>query len=229
MAQKGKTKLRDLGKRKESSRAEVKARVNAATQKGQRRLYKSLRLKQKAANERMRQLERAGINSPAYQALQGKLEILGKQKKGDRGRRFSETGKATYNEMQLQMKMLDEFLNQDTSTLKGARSYYDEVWASANANNNLAAAGITREQWFKFWESMPDKKKDHTYGSDVIVTIVQAYAMKNGSLENEGKMSIEDIASAIQDSENYKAAYTSIGLGYKDMRAAKSLGTLSEG
>lgn len=229
MAQKGKTKLRDLGKRKESSRAEVKARVNAATQKGQRRLYKSLRLKQKAANERMRQLERAGINSPAYQALQGKLEILGKQKKGDRGRRFSETGKATYNEMQLQMKMLDEFLNQDTSTLKGARTYYDEVWASANANNNLAAAGITREQWFKFWESMPDKKKDRAYGSDVIVTIVQAYAMKNGSLENEGKMSIEDIASAIQDSENYKAAYTSIGLGYKDMRAAKSLGTLSGG
>lgn len=224
MAKKGKAQFRDLGIRK--SKAELVARAQKASGTGLRRSYKSLRLKQKAANERMRQLEKAGINSPAYQAIQAKLEILGRQKKGVRGRRFSETGKATYNEMEIQMKILDEFLGQDTSTLTGAREYYDDVWSSANSNNKLEAAGITREQWFDFWENMPAKKKDRLLGSEQYVTIIQAYAMKNGNLEAEDKLSIEDIAEYLSSSETVKGAYESIGLTYKDMRKARRLGAL---
>ena len=185
------------------------------------RLYKELRLKEKAANERMRQLEKAGINSPAYQAVQAKLEVLGKQTKGNRGRRFSETGKATYNEMETLDKILNEFLYESkTSTLKGAREHQRDVWETANKNNQLAAAGISRDDWLKFWESMPDKK-DRLYGSSQIVAMVRAYSMKNGKLEDDDKMTMQEIAEEIQASKNLKDAYKKIGITYKDAQNAR--------
>ena len=185
------------------------------------RFYKELRLKEKAANERMRQLERAGIMSPAYQAVQAKLEVLGKAGKGNRGRRFSETGKATYNEMETLDKILNEFLYENkTSTIKGARQYERDVWETANKNQELAKAGITRDDWLKFWENMPDRK-DRLYGSTQIVAMVRAYSMKNGKLDDENKLSMEEIADEIQSSKNLKNAYKSLGLTYGEVRAAR--------
>lgn len=185
------------------------------------RFYNELRLKEKAANERMRQLEKSGIQSPAYQAVQAKLEILGKSTKGSRGRRFSETGKATYNEMEILDKILNEFLyEQSTSTVKGAKEYMDDVWNTANENNKLSDAGISRKEWLDFWESMPDKK-ERLYGSTQIVAIVRAYSMKNGQLEDENKMSMQEIADEIQSSKNLKSAYASLGLSYKEVQSAK--------
>lgn len=170
---------------------------------GNKRLYQDLRLKQKRANERMRQLEIAQIESPAYRAVQAKLEILGKQRKGARGRRFSETGRATYNEMEVQLKILNEFLGQETSTIRGAKDYYDRVWETANKGDKLTSAGITREQWFDFWDSMPDKKKDRMFYSQQ-VKIFKSFMRKNGQLVDEGKITVEQIADAIQDSKNLK-------------------------
>lgn len=185
------------------------------------RLYKELRLKEKAANERMRQLERAGIQSPAYQAVQAKLEVLGKQTKGSRGRRFSETGKATYNEMEILDKILNDFLyGQETSTVSGARKYQKEVWESANKNNKLSQAGISRDDWLKFWESMPDKK-ERLYGSSQIVAMIRAYSIKNAKLVDEDKMSMEEIAQEIQASKNLKNAYKQLGLSYSDVNKAR--------
>lgn len=214
-------------KRKQETRKNVKKiRAQKAATQGNKRFYQELRLKQKRANERMRQLELQDIESPAYQAVQAQLEILGKQRKGSRGRRFSETGKATYNEMELQMKMLDDFLNAQTSTLTGAKSYYDDVWNTADKNNHLSAAGITRDQWLKFWENMPQKKKDRMYGSGTLVRLLQAYTMKNGKLEPENRMSVEEIAEAIQESESEKDAYAKLGINFKDVSKARKLGAL---
>ena len=185
------------------------------------RYFRDLRLKEKAANERMRQLEKAGIQSPAYQAVQAKLEVLGKQTKGNRGRRFSESGKATYNEMETLNKILNEFLYESkTSTLKGAREYQNDVWESANKNNKLASAGITRDEWLKFWENMPDKK-DRIYGSAQYVAMIRAYSMKNGKLDDENKMSMQEIAEEIEASKNLKDAYKKIGVTYKDVQNAR--------
>ena len=185
------------------------------------RFYKELRLKEKAANERMRQLEKLDMNSPAYQAVQAKLEILGKQTKGNRGRRFSETGKATYNEMEILNKILDEFLyEQKTSTVQGAKEYERDVWESANENNKLAEAGISRNDWLDFWASMPDKK-ERLYGSNQIVAIVRAYSMKNGKLSDNDKMSMQEIADEIQASKNLKSAYNQLGLTYKEVQSAR--------
>ena len=191
-----------------------------ASEHGNKRLYADLRLKEKAANERMRQLEKAGINSPAYQAIQAKLEVLGKRTKGDRGRRFSETGKATYNEKEILNKILDEFLGYETSTLAGAKKYNKEVWESANTNNKLADAGISRADWLKFWESMPDRS-ERIYGSTQVVAIIRAYSMKNGKLDDENKFTIEEIADEIQASKSLKAAYRALGLDESEVRAAR--------
>ena len=92
-----------------------------------KRFYADLRSKAKRANQRMLRLEREGITSAAYQAAQAKLEVLGRQASGDKGRRFSESGKATYNEMRLQSMILDEFLNAVTSTVSGTKQYYEDV------------------------------------------------------------------------------------------------------
>lgn len=211
---------------------------------GQKRLYKELRLKEKAANERMRQLEKAGIDSPAYQSVQAKLEVLGKSTKGNRGRRFSETGKATYNEKELLNKILDEFLGQQTSTIKGAKKYEKDIWDTANKNQKLAEAGISREDWLKFWENMPDKK-DRLYGSSQNVAMIRAFTIKraevrsmseqqrremleNGELTEtqlsqfmDDAYTVQEIADEIQASKNLKAAYNQLGLTYKEVSNAR--------
>lgn len=209
------------------------------------RFYKELRLKEKAANERMRQLEKLDMNSPAYQAVQAKLEILGKQTKGNRGRRFSETGKATYNEMEILNKVLDEFLYGDvTSTVKGAREYWDDVWGTANKNAHLDEIGISRREWLDFWETMGDKK-DRLYGSSQNVAIMRAFAIKKDAnqkemqalrekkrltkkdqarleqLEDLDKMTTQEIADEIQASRNLKDAYKKLGLTNSEVTAAR--------
>lgn len=187
----------------------------------ERRFYASLRQKAKQANQRMLRLERKGMKSPAYQAAQAKLEMLGKRStKG--GRRFSETGKATYNEMEMMSKILDDFLNNKTSTVKEARNYYDSVWEGANRNNKLVEAGISKEEWFDFWESMPDKK-DRVYSSEQIVGMLRAYKNKEGSLEDANKMTMAEIAEEIEASRNLKSAYNSLGLTAEDVINAKPL------
>ena len=222
----------------------IEKSAKSAPTKGNKRFYSDLRLKEKAANERMRQLEKAGLNSPAYQAIQAKLEVLGKQTKGNRGRRFSETGKATYNEKELLNKILDEFLGQETSTLKGAKQYSEDVWNSANKNNQLAAAGISRGDWLKFWESMPDRT-DRLYGSSQNVAMIRAFTIKREQIQNmsdkereklvkdgtltdaqleqftDDKFSMQEIADDIQASKNLKNAYARLGLTYSEVQAAK--------
>lgn len=181
--------------------------------------YKDLRLKEKAANERMRQLEKQNIKSPAYQSVQAKLEILGRQTKGARGRRFSETGRATYNEMEQLNKILDEFLSQKTSTLRGAKEYYKDVWTEANKNNKLASAGITKNDWFEFFENYGNKKKDRMFYS-ASVKMFKAYMRKNAQLKPENRLTPKQIAEAIQESKTMKEAYKDkLGLSLKEVNA----------
>ena len=219
MAQKGKAKLRDLGNKR--NKEQKTKRAQRVSERGNVRFSNELRLKEKAANERMRQLEKKGLNSPAYQSVQAQLEILGKQTKGNRGRRFSETGKATYNEAELLNKILDNFLyEQSTSTVKGAKEYQKDVWESANENNKLSEAGISKDDWLHFWESMPDKK-ERMYGSSQIVAMMRAYSMKNNKLDDQDKMSVEEIANEIQNSKNLKSAYKALGLNYDEVSNAR--------
>lgn len=239
---KAKSKLKDLGGKK--SKAEKSSRIQATSEKGNKRFYKELRLKEKAANERMRQLELRGIKSPAYQSVQAQLEMLGKRTKGDRGRRFSETGKATYAEMEVLNKMLDEFLKQKTSTITGAKEYERDVWETANKNQKLSAAGISKNDWLDFWASMPDRK-ERLYGSSQIVAMLRSYTIKRDAIKNmsseqrdelvkngeltdsqleqfiDNKFTVEDIADEIQNSKDLKSAYEALGLSRQEVNSAR--------
>lgn len=193
------------------------------------RKYEDLRLLQKRANMAMKRLERLGINSPAYQAVQARLEILGRPANAQIGRRFSETGRATYNEYEMQKKILKEFLGMKTRTQAGAKEWIQNVWEGAvNSDKDLKLkeAGITREDWLEFWANMPSNQKDRTFGSEVIVKMLRTYSYKNKQLKDEDKMSISEIADAIQNSKDVKSAYKSLGISYRDVSKVNSLGAL---
>ena len=186
-----------------------------------KRFYSDLKRMAKQANQRMVRLEKAGIKSPAYQAVQAKLEIMGKNKSGDKGRRFSETGKATYNEMEYLTKILKDFLYEDvTSTVSGAQNYINSVWEGANKNGQLSEAGISKEDWFEFWSNMPDKK-DRIYGSEQYVAMIRAYSMKDGKMKDDNAMTMEEIAEEIERSKSLEKAYEALGLTPEEVIEAR--------
>ncbi len=194
-----------------------------------KRFYNDLRLLAKQANQAIVRLERLGIETPAYQAVQAKLEILGKQTKGTRGRRFSETGKATYNEYEAQKKILTDFLNMRTRTQSGAKQWVENVWQGAldsDKDLKLREAGITRNEWLEFWSNMPSNHKERFLGSEQIVKLMRTYLYKNRNLEDDQKMSIAEIADAIKKSTSVTEAYKQLGLTYKDIKQVSSLGAL---
>ena len=192
------------------------------------RYYTDLRTLQKRANQAMVRLEHMEIKSPAYQAIQAKLEVLGRQASGDRGRRFSETGKATWNEYQMQKALLEDFLSMKTRTQAGAKQWIEDVWASAQSNEDLLLneAGVSRDQWLDFWQNMPSNHKDRLLGSDVYVTVLRTYTYKNRELADEQKMSAEEIANAVRQAGDVKEAYKALGITYKDVKEVRSLGKL---
>lgn len=198
--------------------------------KGKERYFADLKRLAKVANQRMVELERRGIKSPAYNAVQGKLEILGRRGTDKRGRRFSETGKATYNEYEYIKKQLNEFINAQTSTIRGAKKWEEDVWQGALKSNKklfLQGSGITKDDWLEFWQNMPAKQKDRTFGSETIVEMLRTYTIKqNGEEIDEQRMSIKEIAEAIQNAKNTKAAHKALGINYKDIKKSKSLGAL---
>ena len=164
------------------------------------RYYKDLRALQKRANQAMVRLERLGIKSPAYQSVQADLEVLGRQISGDRGRRFSETGRATYNEYEAQKKILTDFLNMKTRTQAGAKQWVEDVWEGARENSDLKLeeAGVTKDMWLDFWDNMPSNHRDRILGSEVYVKILRTYTYKNRELSDDQKMTVEEIADAIR-------------------------------
>lgn len=192
------------------------------------RYYKDLRALQKRANQAMVRLEKLKIKSPAYQSVQADLEVLGRQRSGDRGRRFSETGKATYNEYEAQKKILTDFLNMKTRTQAGAKQWVEDVWEGARENSDLKLeeAGVTKDMWLDFWDNMPSNHRDRILGSEVYVKILRTYTYKNRELSDDQKMTSEEIANAIKELKSVKAAYKKVGITYKDVRTVNSLGKL---
>ena len=192
------------------------------------RFYKDLRQLAKQANQRMVRLEKAGIKSPAYEAAQAKLEMLGRSSKTAQGRRFSETGKATYNEYEQIKKILEEFIGQKTSTVKGANKYIDDVWQGAQKSEKVSAdlkkAGITKEEWFEIWKSLPSNKKERMYSSSEYIEMVAVYKATKG--QEKSDVDVSELVKQFEDSKNLKAAYKSIGLSYHDFEVAESMGVL---
>lgn len=193
------------------------------------RFYKDLKQLAKQANQRMVRLEQAGIKSPAYEAAQAKLEMIGRRPVSDtKGRRFSETGKATYNEYEQIKKILEEFIEQKTSTVKGANKYIEDVWQGAQKSKKISVdlkkAGITKEEWFEIWKNLPSKKTERMYGSSEYIRLVAVYKTKGDKSENE--MEVADLIKEFENGKDMKSALESLGLSYNDYEIAKGIGVL---
>ena len=215
------TKLSDV------SRSEKRDRLQKVAT-GSSKFYADLRRKAKVANQRLVRLERADKKSPAYLAVQAKLEILGREAGKTKGRRFSETGKATYNEYQALSKVLDEFIAQKTSTVKGYTDYVNEVWRGAlkseNIDVDLKKAGITKEQWFEMWSALPDKKY-RTFDSSEYIEALALYNVKGGKVSGE-VISVSDMIKQFEDNQNLSSALRSVGISDHDYDIALEMGVL---
>lgn len=195
--------------------------------------HADLRRLAKQANQRMVRLEQAnggaGIKSPAYESVQAKLEMLGRQIGDTKGRRFSETGKATYNEYEQLKKILEEFIyEQKTSTVKGAKQYIEAVWQGAQKSEKVALdlkkAGIGKDEWFEIWKNLPSNKKERMYSSSEYIEMVAVYKATKGKAKPD--VDIGELVRQFEDSKNLKSAYKSLGLSYHDFEVAESMGVL---
>lgn len=201
-----------------------------------------VRLLAKAANERMRQLEKSGVYSPAYEAVQAKLEAMGVKKTSRGGRRFSETGKGTFNQLEALRKVVNDFMSMKTSTPKKAAEVAEAIWQAADKGNKLSERNITKEQWGELWRTLPEKKKDRAYGSTVYVEIldtvlrlqnepIEKYDFSEYSDEDraryrdiiENKLSVDEIAKLIEESGDVKTAYANLGIKWVDVRETKKI------
>lgn len=210
------------------SRKKRKARMKKAATGTNAKFYADLKRKAKVANQRLVRLEKQGKKSPAYLAVQAKLEILGRQAGKAKGRRFSETGRATYNEYQALSKVLDEFIAQKTSTVKGYTEYVNDVWAgtlrSKNIDIDLEKSGITKEQWFEMWSALPDKSK-RSFDSSEYIEVLALYNIKGGKVKGE-TVSVTDLINEFEDNQNLSSALRRVGISEHDYDIALEMGVL---
>ena len=215
-------------KLKDVSRVKKAERLAKAATGSKSIFYADLKRKAKVANQRLVRLEKADKKSPAYLAVQAKLEILGRAAGKSKGRRFSETGRATYNEYQALSKVLDEFISQKTSTVKGYSEYVDAVWAGAlkseNISIDLEKAGITKEQWFEMWSSLPDKNK-RTFDSSEYIEALALYNVRGGKVKGKA-ISVSKMIEEFNNADTMKNAYKAAGITAHDYEIAEELGIL---
>ena len=181
-----------------------------------------LRKLAKRANQRMVRLEKAGLNTPAYLQAQAILEMMGRKSATAKGRRFSETGTGTVNEIRQQKAALERFLNARTSTVSGTESMKKEIYNTANKNYNLEEAGISEEDYFELWENLPDEAERKYYAA-YYIEVLEAYQMKldEGEIKRENELSITDMLRMMEGSKNYKEALASIGLSVQDVKRTR--------
>jgi len=207
-----------------------------SNKKQERFFNKELKRNAKKANRRMRELEAADYNSPAYKAVQAQLEMMGVRQTSAKGRRFSESGKAIdQNDLRLQLSVIDKFLNSKTSTRTGFEEYRKQVFESADKTYKFKEHGITQTDYEDLLNSLPDEEDERVYYMTVYVQTMEAYTRKIETdksnaktfkeIDNieENKYSIDELVEIMQKSKDYKSALSKLGLTYKDIKKVRPL------
>ena len=173
----------------------------------------------KRANQRMVEMEKHGYKSPAYKAVQASLEMMGRRSNKATGRRFSETGKGTENELRQQLAELQRFLGSKTSTVTGYKQYRKDVYEGADKEYNLKGAGISQDDFEYLWEELPDKEQDRKYYAAFYIEVLEAYEMKvkSGEIKEENRLNITDMLRILEGSKDLKSALKEIGLKISDI------------
>ena len=178
------------------------------------------------ANIRLKKMEKKGYKSPAYLSAQARLEMMGARKNKDMGRRFKEGGYFKNKNEALQYEtMLKNFLNQDTSTIKGYESYRNAVLNTAEEEFHLTDYGVTDEQYMQIWEALPDDENKRLYGSSEIIAMVESAVKAQKRRKEENRLSISEIIDKIQSSSDLESALSSIGVNINNY--SKTLNSFS--
>lgn len=178
-----------------------------------------LRKLAKTMNQRMLELEKRGIQSPAYQAVQARLAAIGRPENKKGTRRFSETGKfKNRNEMAQYKAILERFKEQETSKVSGYKKYRKRVLEGLQNRYDYKSMGLSDDDVMDFWEAMPDDERDRIYGSDETFIIVAAYTrdIKSGRISNDNALSMKEIIERINSSKSLTQALDKLGIMVRD-------------
>lgn len=189
----------------------------------QKRLFAEFNKSAKLANQQMRRIEKQGIDSPAYRAVQAQLEMMGIKKTSAQGRRFPEGRKLSYNEMEAYKRALDAYREAKTYSVSGAKKASSEAWKTANERYNLEEHGVTKQDFSQFWKNFPEKGK-RPFGSEVVMELIENYTKKNGQLGYEDNMTPAELAQAIANANDRSSAMEALGLDIEDFETAEDLG-----
>lgn len=174
-----------------------------------------LRKLAKAMNQRMLELEKRGMQSPAYQSIQARLTAIGRPENEKGVRRFSETGKfKNKNEMSQYKAILERFKEQETSKVSGYKKYRKRVLEGLQKRYDYKSMGLSDDDVMDFWKAMPDDERDRIYGSDETFIIVAAYTrdVKSGRITNDNALSIKEVVERINSSKSLTQALQNIGI-----------------
>ena len=170
---------------------------------------KEYRALAKRVNERIRQFEKRKMNSPAFLRIKAQLSMMDRK-------RFTETGRGeTEKEIEQNKRLLEQFLNYKTSTIKGYREYRQKILDTSQTNYNYKAYGLSDDQWLDIWDKLDDvvEKKDRTWGSEVYIAIVEM-SKRKANKEHKG-IDIAQIVQTVESQETYKEAVESVGLSVR--------------
>lgn len=150
----------------------------------------------KRANERLRALERKGLqNSPAYKAVErlafrtGKL--MGKTK-SDELKFTTNIRKLSFNERSQLRHEVKTFLNADTSTIKGVKKVVEKVIPAYKERfSDVDFGSIDLEEALNIWNSSIVHQFSEMYGSELTSDAVND-VITNFSSQEEMEKFLED-------------------------------------
>lgn len=119
-------------------------------------LVRAVRKASKAANQRLRKLEKAGQTEYAYKRAMSQL--------GDRTRFKERTAKMSLADLKKEYAMLRDFLSSKTSTLTGIEEVHDKRYETAKQ----AGFKGTRSEWDALVKKAFDKKVVQLFSSSLI-------------------------------------------------------------
>lgn len=147
-----------------------------------RDLKKNLEVKVRRANQRMREIERAGNYSYAYNVAMRELDREGR-------RRFSYAGKER-EELIKRLYQVEAFLSHETSKVRNLRKIQERAFESLSrevekrTDIDITELNLNRNDFYKFLNSREGKDLIGEYGSQQVIDDI-ARAMKDRTIKLE--------------------------------------------
>ena len=121
--------------------------------------------------------------------------------------------------------ILNQFLEQKTSKVRGYKEYIENVLEGAKQRYDFNALSITEDEYLEIWEYLPDNEADRIFGSDDDVLIVSEVLQKQKSGESANNYSVKEIME-IMHNRNATLKETLGNLGLSTSDYMRSLGKL---